>query len=121
MAKELKIGVHHGDGDPPYQWNVIVLDLAFHDGKQFLDDAQYHHMVEQIQELAREVDPTHPTTQIVARVEDLLELKDKGGPLGNINVRVFFMVDKPRVAIVILGAIFKQNNGPTPIGDKRRM
>ncbi len=78
-------------------------------------------MAEQVQCLACERDPTHPETQTVSRVDDLLELKDKGGPLGNVNVRVFFVLDKPRVAIVILGAIFKQNNGPTPIGDKKRM
>lgn len=100
---------------------MIILDLAFHDAREFLDEAQYHHVSEQVQELAREVDPSHPMTQTVIPVDDLLELKDKGGPLGNINVRVFFVIHKPRVAIVILGAIFKQNNGPTPIGDRRRM
>jgi hypothetical protein len=82
---------------------------------------KYHHVVEQVQELAREMDPTHPETQTVAQVEDFFELKDKGGPLGNINVRVFFILDKPRVAIVVLGAIFKQNNGQTPFGDKKRI
>jgi len=121
MAKELKIGVHRGDGDPEFLWNVIVLDLSFQDGKEFLDEDQYHHLAQQVQELAREMDPTHPITQTVTCVEDLLELKDKGGPLGNINARVFFCLDKPRVAIVILGAFFKQNNGPTPLGIKRKM
>jgi hypothetical protein len=121
MARELKIGVHRHCGDPEFRWNVIILDLAFNDASEFLDEAQYHHVAEQVQELAREVDPTHPLTQTVTQIEDILELKDKGGPLGNINVRVFFVLDKPRVAIVVLGAIFKQNNGPTPIGAKRRM
>ena len=121
MSKPLKVGVHQGDGEPPYSWNVIVLDLAFHDAMEFLDEAQYHHVVEQVQELAREVDPTHSVTQTVSKVEDFFELKDKGGPLGNINVRVFFILDKPRVAIVVLGAIFKQNNGQTPFGDKKRI
>jgi phage-related protein len=37
------------------------------------------------------------------------------------NVRVFFFVHKPRSAIVVLGAIKKQNDGPTPKGDKIRM
>jgi len=121
MAKDLKIGVHKGDGEPEFKWNVLILDLAFHDAMQFLDESQYQHISEQVQELARELDPTHPMTQTVSCVEDLFELKDKGGPLGKINVRVFFVLDKPRKAIVILGAIFKQNDGKTPFGDKKRM
>lgn len=121
MKKQLKTGVNQGDGTPPFQWNIIVLDLAMKEASSFLDDAQYHHVAEQVQELAREVDPTHPATQRVASVEDFFELKDKGGPLGKINVRVFFFMDKPHVAIVVLGAIFKQNEGKTPEADKVRM
>lgn len=121
MAKDLKIGVHRGDGEPEFKWTVIILDLAFQDAMEFLDESQYHHVAEQVQELAREMDPTHPVTQTVSMVEDLFELKEKGGPLGKINVRVFFILDKPRTAIVVLGAIFKQNEGKTPLGDKKRM
>jgi len=121
MSKDLKNGVRRGDGEPEDRWNVIILDLAFQDGMRFLSEAQYQHVAEQVRELAREIDPTHPITQRVAAIEDFFELKEKGGPLGKINVRVFFVVDKPRVAIVILGAIFKQNDGPTPFGDKKRM
>lgn len=121
MAKEIKVGVHKGDGEPEFRWNVLILDMAFRDAMQFLDESQYQHVSEQVQELAREMDPGHPVTQTVSCVEDLFELKDKGGPLGRINVRVFFILDKPRVAIVILGAIFKQNDGKTPFGDKKRM
>jgi hypothetical protein len=121
MKKDVKIGVHQGDGDPEFRWNIYILDLAFQDAMEFLDECQYRHMAEQVQELAREIDPTHPQTQTVAAIEDFFELKDKGGPLGKINVRVFFVLDKSKVAIVVLGAIFKQNNGKTPFGDKKRM
>jgi hypothetical protein len=41
--------------------------------------------------------------------------------LGRINLRVFFRVDKDKAAIVVLGVITKQNNGPTSNGDKLRM
>src|SRR4051794_18776499 len=95
MKKDLKVGVHRGDGNPEYRWNVIVLDLAFEDAMKFLDETQYQHVVDQVQELARELDPTHSKTQTVATVENFFELKDKGGPLGHINVRVFFVLDKP--------------------------
>jgi len=48
-------------------------------------------------------------------------LRDKGGILGNINLRIFFHVDRVARAVVILGVIKKQNDGPTPFGDKIRM
>ncbi len=121
MRKDLKIGVNRGDGKPPSRWNVLVLDLEFEDAMRFLDETQYQHIAMQVRELAREVDPTHPATQNVSAVEDLFELRDKGGPLGRINVRVFFVLDKQAAAIVVLGAIFKQNEGKTPFGDKKKM
>ena len=36
----------------------------------------------------------------------------------NRKERVFFFVHKPQQAIVVLGAIKKENNGPTPLGAK---
>lgn len=118
---DVKIGANEGDSEPPYRWNVFVLDLAYNDAQAFLDDVQYAHMVEQVRELAREKDPTHPQTVRVQAISTFFELKEKGGPLRRINVRVFFTLDKSRVAIVILGTIFKQNDGKTPVGDVHRM
>lgn len=55
----------------------------------------------------------------------MFELRDKGGILGKINVRVFDFVSRSNRAIVILGTFSKQNDGPTPPGDlwriKKRM
>jgi hypothetical protein len=78
-------------------------------------------MAMQVKELAKESDPTHSKTASVDALEDFWELRDKGGILGNINVRVFFFLDKKNQALVVLGAIKKQNDGPTPLGDRRRM
>jgi hypothetical protein len=74
-----------------------------------------------VQELARQDDPTHCETISLDAVEDFHELRDWGGVLGGLNVRLFFGVDKSNRAIVVIGLIKKQNNGPTPIGDKIRM
>jgi hypothetical protein len=78
-------------------------------------------MAMQVKELARENDPTHPLTASVDAIDDFHELRDKGGILGGVNVRVFFFLDKAQSALVVLGAIKKQNDGPTPVGDRRRM
>ena len=75
----------------------------------------------QLQELAREADPSHSKTVDVRPIEDFFELRERGGVLANLNARVFFGIDKEARALVILGAINKQNNGPTPDGDRIRM
>ena len=115
MAKHLKVGVHQGDGpEPGYQWNVVIFDKAHRESVDVLNEDQHHHMAEQVKELAREEDPTHSETASVDAVEDFHELRDKGGILGGLNVRVFFCLDKPRRSIVVLGTFVKKNDGATP-------
>jgi hypothetical protein len=121
-GKPIKVGVQQGGGPPPvYRWTVLILDCAYAEARAFLNDDQYHHISLQIRELAREPDPTHSVTQSVVAIEDFHELRDKGGILGGLNIRVFFFIHKPESALVILGAIKKQNDGPTPNGDRIRM
>jgi mRNA-degrading endonuclease RelE of RelBE toxin-antitoxin system len=120
--KGVKIGVHEGGGPPPgYKWNVELLEQAFPESREFLDDDQYKHMSNQVRELARHDDPSHSATLDLRQIEDFHELRDKGGILKKLNVRVFYFVHKPSRTIVILGSIKKENNGPTPIGDKLTM
>jgi len=88
---------------------------------KFLNDDQYSHLALQFKELARETDPSHAQTADIDAIEDFYELRDKGGVLGGMNVRVFFLLDKQRSTIVVLGGIKKQNDGPTPLGAKIRM
>lgn len=120
--KSVKVGVNVGAGPPPgYKWNVRLLDLAFEEAKGFLDDEQYDHLADQVKELAAQDDPTHSDTVDVRSIEDFHEIRDKGGVLGKINARVFFFVHDASRTIVILGAINKKNDGPTPTGDRLRM
>ena len=117
-----KIGVNVGDGPPPgYEWNVEIFDQAYDEARKFLDDAQYGHLAAQVRELAGQSDPTHSDTVDVRPIEDFHEIRDKGGLLRNINARVFFFVFKPTRSIIVLGAIKKENDGPTPTGDRLRM
>jgi hypothetical protein len=120
--KEVKVGVQRGSGPPPgYEWNVNLLDQAFEEAMGFLSEDQYDHLAEQVRELARQDDPTHSETVDIRPIEDFYEIRDKGGILGKINARVFYFVHKPSRTMVVLGAIKKENNGPTPLGDKCRM
>jgi hypothetical protein len=122
MAKDIRVGVEQGGGPTlGYRWTVLILDTAYRDARRFLTEDQCQHLAWPFQELAREEDPTHSVTASVDQIEDFYELRDKGGILGSLNVRVFFSLDRGRSALVVLGAVKKQNDGPTPKGDKVRM
>jgi hypothetical protein len=122
MGKQLKVGVRRGGGPPPgYRWHVWIVDLVLPELMDFLNSDEYQHFVFQFKGLAAEVDPSHSLTSSVDAIEDFYELRDKGGVLGKLNVRIFFHLDKQHSAIVVLGGIKKQNDGSTPSGAKRRM
>ncbi len=117
-----KMGVRRSGGPPPgYEWNVTILSQVRDEARTFLNEDQYTHLSRQVRELAQQEDPTHSATLDIRPVGDMYELRDKGGILGKINVRVFYFVVHPARTIVILGAIHKQNDGPTPLGDRRRI
>lgn len=121
--KEVKIGVKEGAGQPTYLWTVKILDVAYYEARGLLSEAEYQHIAMQVKELATEVTPSHSQLTSVDAIEDFHELRERGGPLGGKNVRVFFglVTGNGFKDIVVLGAIVKQNNGPTPQGDKVRM
>src|SRR4051794_11182375 len=101
QGKPIKIGVKEGGGPPPgYRWNVEIFDQAYDAAMAFLDEDQYSHMVAQVQELARQDDPTHSETVDVRPIEDSYEIRDKGGILQRLNVRIFFFVHKSSRTIV---------------------
>ncbi len=52
----LKVGVHRGDGDPPFQWTVVILQAAYDEARMFLSDDQYRVIAQQFQELATQGD-----------------------------------------------------------------
>lgn len=120
--KRLRIGIREGGGSPPgYQWTVVYLSKARDEATRILNKSHYLHMVDQFRALAMEGDPTHPVTASVDAIEDFFELRDKGGPLGRINLRVFFIVEKEARRMVILGVIKKENEGQTPPATKQVM
>lgn len=120
---QMKLGVKKGGGVPPttFKWSVAILDVAHREASELLTDVQYRHLAMQVKELAKQIEPTHSETVDVKKIEDYYEISDRGGVLGDINVRVFFGVHGQEPWIIVLGVIKKQNNGKTPMGDKIRM
>jgi hypothetical protein len=99
-----------GTGNPPLLWSLKYLPRAV-DEARILTPQQYWHMADQLCEICRERDPRRCPVVEIARIEDFWELKDKGGPLGKINLRVFFFVDtaKQRHDVVVLGVHKKED------------
>lgn len=115
--KPVKIGVLKGDGPPPgYEWNVLILDIAYQEAMSFLTEEQYEHLAMQFKELAGDSDPSHSRVADVRKIEDYFELRDKGGILGKTNVRVFFGLEQDRKNIIVLGCFKKETDGKTPTG-----
>lgn len=115
MTKPLKVGLRAG-GTPPDEllWSVHYLTVARDEAMSFLTEAQYAHVVDGFEALARQEDPRRPTTQRVEQVEDFYEFKDKGGILAKINLRVYFAVLPTQKTIVALHTIKKEADGQTP-------
>ena len=123
MAGEsLKVGVWRGDGPPPgYRYTVLIPSVAFEEAMSFLTPDQYEHAKCLMKDLATHDDPTHSVTQRVEAIGGYYELKDKGGVLGKVNLRIFFHVGKSPPVIVILGVINKKNEGQPSNAVKMRI
>lgn len=95
-------------------WTLGYLEACARDAKSFLNDDQYAHLVQQFDELACERNPRMSDTLDIRPIEDFFELRDKGGILGKINVRVYFCVVDNRRLILALACWKKEADGQTP-------
>jgi len=102
------IWAERGTDDPPLLWTVKYWPAAQAEAKM-LTPPQYWHVADQLKEMARTKDCCACPTVDIAKISSFWELKDKGGPLGKINLRVFFIVDAERHSIVVLGIHKKED------------
>jgi len=120
--KPVKTGKRIGQGPPPgLKWGIRILDVAYREGEDFLNLGQYRHLSMQVQDLAALEQPSASETIDVKLIGDsVYEVRDFGGILGGMNIRLFFGIDHSARQLVVLGVFQKQNNGPTPQGDLER-
>lgn len=116
MLPETRTMLNAGGGPiPGYHWSIEAFDAVLAEASKLFTEPQYWHVVDQFRQLASEVDPTHSNIVSIDAIEDFLELREKGGPLGRLNARIYFFLDKQNKCIVLLGARKKENNGPTTV------
>ena len=96
------------------KWELGYLEVAGTEGRKFLDEEQYTHAVHLLEDLAYESNPTKSETQDVRKVDEFYELRDKGGILGKINLRIYFTLFKERKLIFVLMTYKKEDDGQVP-------
>src|SRR4051812_36512854 len=93
---------------------VVVLAVPKKEGKKFLNPGQYLHTVDLIRRLVDLNDPQEVGDLRIEPIEDFLELKDKGGLLGRINLRIYFKYFPDSNEVVVVKAYKKEEDGPAP-------
>ena len=91
------------------KWELAYLEVAEKEARKFLTEEQYVHAVQQFEQLAYETDPTNSETQDITKIEDFYELRDKGGLLRKINLRVYFTLFEKKKQILVLAAYKKED------------
>ena len=96
------------------RWELGYLEVAEEEGRSFLTEEQYAHAIQLFEDLAYESNPTKSQTQDVRKIQEFYELRDKGGILGKINLRVYFTILKERKLIIVLSTYKKEDDGQAP-------
>lgn len=121
-TSRLKVGAFAGEEClfGKYSWNVGILDQAYGEARKILTPEQYEHVKQQVQQLACLCEPARSVTVDVRSLNDLWEIRDKGGVLGKLNIRLVYGQDSTRRCLVVLGCFLKKADGKTPLGIIRR-
>jgi hypothetical protein len=119
MARPPKTVLRRSPGR--FEWTVQVCDRANDEARRLLSDSQLEHAFGLVRRLASQPQPTVSAELSLDAVEDFFEIRDKGGVLHPINLRIYYGVDKANRTIVVLGVDHKKNDGPMSLGKKRTM
>ncbi len=95
-------------------WELAYLDKADSDARKVLDGDQYAHVIGLFDLLATEQNPRVPQTVDVRPIDAFYELRDKGGILGKLNIRVYFAVFDRESLVLVLGCRKKEQEKKTP-------
>jgi hypothetical protein len=101
-------------GAPTRRQVVAVIAVAKKEGRSFLSPAQYLHVTDLVKQLTGFGVRQFESNLRIEPLGDFWELKDKGGVLRRLNVRVYFAHVDQRNEIVVLSTYKKEDDGPAP-------
>ncbi|MCX7427687.1 MAG: hypothetical protein NTW96_18920 [Planctomycetia bacterium] len=96
------------------KWVVVVLEAAKKEGHKILTDLQYDHIVDVLKRLVDFGNPAATGDLDIKPIRSFHELREKGGILGRINLRVYFGVVSEEGELVVAKVYKKEDDGPTP-------
>jgi hypothetical protein len=101
-------------GQGKHAWVVVALDVAKAEGRKILSAVQYEHIKEILQRLVDFGDKEELSDLSIEQIGSFWELREKGGVLGRINLRVYFGTLPEDWELVVAKTYKKEDNGKTP-------
>jgi len=96
------------------EWVVVILEVAKKEGRKILSDFQYDHVVEILKRLVHFGNAEEVSDLKIEPIESFYELKEKGGILGRINLRVYFGTIPEEGELVVAKTYKKEDDGSAP-------
>lgn len=94
-----------------HSWQTVVVPTVVRrESREFLTIGQYVHVTDFVKQLSGFGLQRYDRTMCIAPIDEFWELKEKGGLLGKINVRVYFAVIKHANEIAVLHAYKKEDD-----------
>ncbi|MEW4455565.1 hypothetical protein AB1L30_23045 [Bremerella sp. JC817] len=94
--------------------DIVVLAKAAKEGHDILSEGQYLHVKDLIKLLVDFGSQNYQANLRVEQFGEFWELKEKGGMLGKINLRVYFRFNEVSNEIVVLHTYKKEDDGAAP-------
>ena len=114
-------GQHKGDEKPASdepeksnKWVVVVLEAAKREGHKILNDVQYEHVRQIVRRLEDYGNREELADLDIRSISTFWELREKGGLLGKINLRVYFGVLPEERELVVAMAYKKEEEDQVP-------
>ena len=112
--KRRKDAGHDASESGQQKWVVVALDVAKAEGRKILSRAQYEHIKEVLKRLVDFGDKDELSDLSIEPIGSFWELREKGGILGRINLRVYFGTLPEDWELVVAKTYKKEDDGKTP-------
>jgi len=96
------------------KWVVVVLGAAKKEGHKILNDVRYDHVVSILKRLVDFGNLDELSDLDIEPIESFYELKEKGGILGKINLRIYFGTFPDERELVIVKTYKKEEENAVP-------